>query len=60
MADITIEELASGAGISRPTFYFYFDSREAVIRALSEQVGDGLIETTTALLDARTATPGPS
>ena len=40
---ITIEELASGAGISRPTFYFYFDSREAVIRALSESsaVGTG-------------------
>jgi AcrR family transcriptional regulator len=55
VADITIEELASGAGISRPTFYFYFDSREAVIRALSEQVADGLIETTTAPLDVRDA-----
>jgi TetR/AcrR family transcriptional regulator, ethionamide resistance regulator len=35
---ITIEELARGAGISRPTFYFYFDSRDAVLRALAEAV----------------------
>jgi AcrR family transcriptional regulator len=47
VAEITIEQLASGAGISRPTFYFYFDSRESVIRALSEQVADGLLETVT-------------
>jgi AcrR family transcriptional regulator len=47
VAEITVEQLASGAGISRPTFYFYFDSRESVIRALSEQVADGLLETVT-------------
>jgi len=57
VADITIEELASGAGISRPTFYFYFDSRESVIRALSEQVADGLTEATTAMLDTREGSP---
>jgi TetR/AcrR family transcriptional regulator, ethionamide resistance regulator len=37
-ASITVEELAKGAGISRPTFYFYFDSRDAVLRALAEVV----------------------
>jgi len=57
VADITIEALAAGAGISRPTFYFYFDSREAVIRALGERVAAGLTDTVTAPLDAMGARP---
>ena len=36
---ITIEELAAGAGISRSSFYFYFDSRDAVVRALAAAGG---------------------
>jgi TetR/AcrR family transcriptional regulator, ethionamide resistance regulator len=52
VADITIEALAAGAGISRSAFYFYFDSREAVIRALGERVAAGLTDTVT-------ASPGP-
>jgi AcrR family transcriptional regulator len=61
VADITIEALAAGAGISRPAFYFYFyfyfDSREAVIRALGERVAVGLTDTVTASLDAMGARP---
>jgi AcrR family transcriptional regulator len=45
---IKVEDLARGAGISRSTFYFYFDSVEAVIRAL-RPVG---VEMYTALADA--------
>jgi TetR/AcrR family transcriptional regulator, ethionamide resistance regulator len=56
VAEITIEQLATGAGISRPTFYFYFDSREAVIRSLSEQVGDALL-TAISPLNAAGQTP---
>lgn len=37
---ITIDEIAQGAGISRPTFYFYFDSRDAVARTLASRVAD--------------------
>jgi AcrR family transcriptional regulator len=36
--DISIEDLATGAGISRPTFYFYFSSKDEVLLALLEQV----------------------
>ena len=36
--DISIDDLARGAGISRPTFYFYFPSKDAVLFALFEQV----------------------
>ena len=37
-ADISVDDLAKGAGISRPTFYFYFASKEAVLLALWESV----------------------
>ncbi len=32
--DISVDDLAKGAGISRPTFYFYFPSKEAVVLSL--------------------------
>jgi len=34
IAEISVDDLARGAGISRPTFYFYFGSKDAVIVAL--------------------------
>ncbi|MBM7471445.1 TetR/AcrR family transcriptional regulator [Subtercola frigoramans] len=36
--DISIEDLAAGAGISRPSFYFYFSSKDEVLLALLDQV----------------------
>jgi AcrR family transcriptional regulator len=30
-AEISVDELAKGAGLSRPTFYFYFASKDAVL-----------------------------
>ena len=35
-ADISVDDLARGAGLSRPTFYFYFRSKEAVLLSLLE------------------------
>jgi AcrR family transcriptional regulator len=40
LADIGVDELAKGAGISRPTFYFYFQSKEAVLPALVGRIAD--------------------
>jgi TetR/AcrR family transcriptional regulator, ethionamide resistance regulator len=37
-ADISVDDLAKGAGLSRPTFYFYFKSKEALLLALVEPV----------------------
>ncbi|MDM4719089.1 TetR/AcrR family transcriptional regulator [Micromonospora sp. WMMA1363] len=37
-ADISIDDLARGAGISRPTFYFYFPSKDAVLLTLLDRV----------------------
>jgi AcrR family transcriptional regulator len=36
LADISVDDLARGAGLSRPTFYFYFPSKEAVLLSLME------------------------
>lgn len=36
--EISVDDLAKGAGISRPTFYFYFASKDAVLLRLFEQV----------------------
>ncbi len=32
--EISVDDLAKGAGLSRPTFYFYFPSKEAVLLSL--------------------------
>ncbi|BAX95020.1 HTH-type transcriptional regulator EthR [Mycobacterium shigaense] len=48
IADISVDDLARGAGISRPTFYFYFPSKDAVLLTLFERV---IIEADSALED---------
>jgi len=37
-AAISVDDLARGAGISRPTFYFYFSSKDAVLLSLLDRV----------------------
>ena len=46
---ISIDEVARGAGISRPTFYFYFASKDAVLLTLLDRV---VAEADAATLDA--------
>ena len=48
--DIAVDELASGAGISRSTFYFHFASREAVLHALSGAILDAVYESASSWL----------
>jgi AcrR family transcriptional regulator len=38
LGEISVDDLARGAGISRPTFYFYFASKEAVLLSLLDRV----------------------
>lgn len=38
LSEISIDDLARGAGISRPTFYFYFPSKDAVLLSLLDRV----------------------
>lgn len=46
LAEISVDDLAKGAGLSRPTFYFYFPSKDAVLLTLFERV---IIEADSAL-----------
>lgn len=55
LADISVDDLAKGAGLSRPTFYFYFKSKEAVLLSLLEPMiarGDSEFEGATQRLPA--------
>jgi AcrR family transcriptional regulator len=38
LQEISVDDLARGAGISRPTFYFYFPSKEAVLLTLLDRL----------------------
>jgi AcrR family transcriptional regulator len=40
LGDIAIDQLARAAGISRPAFYFYFESKDAVLQALVERLAE--------------------
>lgn len=48
LAEISVDDLAKGAGISRPTFYFYFSSKDAVLYSL---LGRVIADADAALLD---------
>jgi AcrR family transcriptional regulator len=49
LSAISVDDLARGAGISRPTFYFYFPSKDAVLLSLLDRV---VAEADAATLDA--------
>jgi TetR/AcrR family transcriptional regulator, ethionamide resistance regulator len=38
LPEISVDDLAKGAGISRPTFYFYYPSKDAVFLTLLDRV----------------------
>jgi AcrR family transcriptional regulator len=38
LGTVSVDDLARGAGISRPTFYFYFASKDAVLLTLLDRV----------------------
>jgi AcrR family transcriptional regulator len=38
LAEISVDDLAKGAGLSRPTFYFYFPSKDAVLLTLMARI----------------------
>jgi TetR/AcrR family transcriptional regulator, ethionamide resistance regulator len=42
LSEIGVDELAAGAGISRPSFYFYFESKDAVLRTLVERLAEAM------------------
>jgi TetR/AcrR family transcriptional regulator, ethionamide resistance regulator len=55
LSAVSVDDLARGAGISRPTFYFYFRSKDAVLLSLLDRV---ITEADAASADAYAATTG--
>jgi TetR/AcrR family transcriptional regulator, ethionamide resistance regulator len=37
LSEVSVDDLARGAGISRPSFYFYFPSKDAVVMTIIER-----------------------
>jgi len=48
LSEITVDEIAKGAGLSRSAFYFHYESREAVLYALTEELTEQLYTSGTA------------
>ncbi len=59
-SQISTDELARGAGISRPTFYFYFASKEAVLLALIDRIVGGAAQAWGDAMDQVVAAPDDS
>lgn len=59
LRDISIDDLAKGAGISRPTFYFYFRSKDAVLLALLDRVVQEADAASTVVPDRQLAVDPP-
>lgn len=57
LADISVDDLATGAGISRPAFYFYFPSKDAVVLTLVDRLVEGANEAKEGELDESVADP---
>src|SRR6201993_1077264 len=57
LADFSVDDLAKGAGISRPTFYFYFPSKNAVLLSLLDQVNTRAHAALTALAGKASGDP---
>jgi AcrR family transcriptional regulator len=59
LAEISVDDLARGAGISRPTFYFYFRSKDAVLLSLLDRVVAEADAASAAAFAALSAHPTP-
>jgi TetR/AcrR family transcriptional regulator, ethionamide resistance regulator len=57
LSSVSVDDLARGAGISRPTFYFYFASKDAVLLTLLDRV---VAEADAAMTRATRAFPRPA
>ncbi|SDE98456.1 transcriptional regulator, TetR family [Blastococcus aurantiacus] len=57
LSAISVDDLARGAGISRPTFYFYFPSKDAVLLTLLDRVVAEADATMGAVFDSPAAGP---
>jgi AcrR family transcriptional regulator len=57
LTEISVDDLARGAGISRPAFYFYFPSKDAVVLTLVDRVIEDATNVKDQALDERVEEP---
>jgi AcrR family transcriptional regulator len=57
LAEISVDDLARGAGISRPAFYFYFPSKDAVVLTLVDRLAEEATNAKDRAVDERDAEP---
>jgi len=55
--EISVDELARAAGISRPNFYFYFGSKEDVLLALVDRIAEGLMQQSVEIAERLSSDP---
>lgn len=57
LAEISVDDLARGAGISRPAFYFYFPSKDAVVLTLIDRLVEAATNAKEVAVDEREDDP---
>lgn len=57
LREIGVDELAAGAGISRSSFYFYFESKHGVLHALVERLANEIYSEAAGWLDREGGSP---
>ncbi len=60
LAEISVDDLAHGAGISRSAFYFYFPSKDAVVLTLVDRVVEQAEVARVRALERRASDPIPA
>ena len=44
VANTAVSDIVKAAGVAQGTFYLYFDSKDDVVLAVVERIGDGMVE----------------
>ena len=57
LAEISIEDIASGAGVTRSAFYFYFPTKAAAVATILREVFDAMIAATSDFFERDIGTP---
>jgi len=57
LTEISVDDLARGAGISRPAFYFYFPSKDAVVLTLVDRLAEQATNAKNHAVEARDEDP---